>query len=97
MKIFHRKIDPERVKQRKYARRHGYFWLPCPLCDEPFGGHEWNDGYGTIPDLKKSGRGEGVCPTCTKRFKEELGQLWEAIQSIYWKLGEERKEASDNT
>jgi hypothetical protein len=23
-----------------YAWLFGYFWLPCPLCDRMFGGHE---------------------------------------------------------
>ena len=23
-----------------YAELLGYFWLPCPLCGTPFGGHE---------------------------------------------------------
>ena len=53
----------------------GYFWLPCPLCDEMFGGHEWqtgNDLY-TSPVI-----GVGVCPDCgeearkrSNKFKQE--------------------------
>lgn len=23
-----------------YAKLHGYFWLPCPICGRNFGGHE---------------------------------------------------------
>lgn len=23
-----------------YAKTFGYFWLPCPICGEYFGGHE---------------------------------------------------------
>ncbi len=26
---------------RWYAKALGYFWLPCPICVEPFGGHEF--------------------------------------------------------
>jgi hypothetical protein len=25
-----------------YALTRGYFWLPCPVCGEKFGGHEAN-------------------------------------------------------
>lgn len=25
---------------RWYAKALGYFWLPCPICWEPFGGQE---------------------------------------------------------
>ena len=32
------KID--RSLNRIYAVANGYFWLPCPLCGEYYGGHE---------------------------------------------------------
>ncbi len=44
-----------------YAVVTGYFWAPCPLCGEMFGGHEWRDGH-TLwnePDL-----GILTCPRC---------------------------------
>lgn len=55
-----------RQLQRLYAWAFGYFWLPCPLCGEPFGGHEWKGPYQSI---KKPGQGSqwsrvGVCPKC---------------------------------
>jgi hypothetical protein len=28
---------------RLYAESMGYFWLPCPMCGEMFGGHESSD------------------------------------------------------
>lgn len=36
----------------------GYFWLPCPICNRYFGGHEhgaslmtsWGSGFGTCAD-----------------------------------------------
>jgi len=39
----------------------GYFWMPCPICQRPFGGHEhcWaTDGKGhcTCPDCAVNGR-----------------------------------------
>lgn len=51
----------EREYQRKYAQRHGYFWLPCPLCDKDFGGHE---ASGSIP-TEEPGRSTTICPRCT--------------------------------
>ena len=55
-----------------YARHFGYFWAPCPLCGEYFGGQEWRsvDGKTSVipdPDYPPgSGRGTGICPACTK-------------------------------
>lgn len=48
---------------RYYAETHGYFWLPCPLCDQPFGGHEIG---GDIPDpTRPPGGWLMICPACT--------------------------------
>lgn len=42
----------------------GYFWQPCPLCGECFGGHEWSGDS----DLATSyGEGIGVCDNCTAK------------------------------
>ncbi len=30
---------------RCYAWFAGYFWLPCPVCGQMFGGHEWSGGW----------------------------------------------------
>ena len=30
---------------RMIAKFCGYFWLPCPICGEPFGGHESRGGH----------------------------------------------------
>lgn len=47
-----------------FAVAHGFFWLPCPLCGRPFGGHE---AGGSVPDPMK---GEGwslmVCSECVR-------------------------------
>jgi hypothetical protein len=64
--------DAPRWAHEWYARAAGYFWLPCPLCGDFFGGHEWHmiDGLSAdIPDPKYpagSGRNVGICPTCTR-------------------------------
>ena len=59
-----------RTLNRIYARLLGYFWLPCPLCGQMSGGHEWRDIDGKpscIPD-PESGPGyfTGICPDCTR-------------------------------
>lgn len=50
------------------------FWIPCPLCRAPFGGHEWADRGewpGTVPVLRLGGggglvrAGAALCPSCT--------------------------------
>lgn len=63
----------EAARKRAWQRRHrtrrmlaaslrGYFWMPCPLCGEEFGGHEW---VGRI-SLPAEGQGmtQGICPAC---------------------------------
>ncbi|MFE9735468.1 hypothetical protein ACFYO9_33995 [Streptomyces sp. NPDC005863] len=54
-----------RIHQR-YAKRHGFYWLPCVLCSRPYGGHQH---AGSIPDPEYgpgSGRSVGICPHCTR-------------------------------
>ena len=29
-----------RIFHKLYAKMFGYFWIPCPLCGDMFGGHE---------------------------------------------------------
>lgn len=56
-----------RFLHRWYARLFGYFWLPCPLCREPFGGHEI-----IIPEpeeigiIRPGGPRRIPCPRCVK-------------------------------
>lgn len=60
---------------QRYAQLHGYFWLPCPVCGQRFGGHEWrreiNKEFGRgyhITDIPTPGSGPtvgtGICPDC---------------------------------
>ena len=44
-----------------YAFVFGYFWEPCPICGEMFGGHEWHQGNDLMTSLYD---GVGVCPNC---------------------------------
>lgn len=54
---------------RLYARLRGYFWLPCPLCGEMTGGHEWRD---TLP--LGGGRGRATCPRCPVEVVNGVGE-----------------------
>lgn len=41
-----------------YAKMFGYFWLPCPVCGKPFGGHEhvWTEVLEGDGDAPSNGR-----------------------------------------
>lgn len=58
-----------RAGARLVAKTLGYFWLPCPLCGEEFGGHEWRNILGhhsSIPDPARGpSYGVGICLDCT--------------------------------
>jgi hypothetical protein len=51
---------------RDYAEANNYFWLPCPLCGEMFGGHE--KGAGML--YRGSGRGVGTCAGCADKARQ---------------------------
>ena len=51
-----------RLLNKLFANFFNYFWLPCPLCGENFGGHEWNKPNQSIMTSWSSG--DGVCPNC---------------------------------
>lgn len=48
--------------QELKAEAGGFFWVPCPMCGEAFGGHEW---AGELMDTRESGR--GVCANCAQQ------------------------------
>lgn len=41
---------------RLYAWTSGYFWLPCPICGEMFGGHEAGQA-----SIKSNGHNLVIC------------------------------------
>lgn len=45
--------------QKVKADRGGYFWLPCPMCGEEFGGHEWAGHL-----MRSDHEGTGICANC---------------------------------
>lgn len=60
-------------QREDYANKHGYFWLPCPICGEYFGGHEWSceDRHYTSQD----GRHWGMCNKCCNNKKGDKDKL----------------------
>jgi len=63
--------------KRIYAKLNGYFWLPCPLCHDMFGGFEASNTslwYKVIWDEKHEfpigTKGHTVCRKCAKKAQE---------------------------
>ncbi len=52
----------------------GYFWLPCPICREPFGGHEVQPNH-TLMNTTCSGT--SVCPNCGDAARLLNQLMWE--------------------
>ena len=56
-----------RLFHQFYAWVFGYFWLPCPRCGRPFGGHEPSGGrVATSP-----GMGKMTCRNCIGEWSAE--------------------------
>jgi hypothetical protein len=61
-----------RWMHRLYAWLAGYFWLPCPVCHDPFAGHEWRDYDGKssavrlVSPVDNQSHDWGICPACTR-------------------------------
>lgn len=52
-----------------YATLNGYFWLPCGLCGQWRGGHEWHHtNVGLITD--RPGIRRGICDACAEEIME---------------------------
>lgn len=70
-----------RWPHRLYANLMGYFWHPCPLCGQPFGGQE-----STAAAIGATGRppdeGFVVCPRCFNRpeVHEHDAAMWAYFQ-----------------
>ncbi len=69
-----------RFLHRFYAVLMGYFWLPCPICGEYFGGHEWTN-WQEVPDPNSLGNELCICDACAakramgyvdKQYSEEI-------------------------
>ena len=70
-----------RPKNNVYANLHGYFWIPCPTCGTPFGGHEWQSGQSI--KLEEGGLvNQGICPACSWELGEESEQVCKELGHI---------------
>lgn len=59
-----------------YADLMGYFWLPCPLCGQEFGGHEWRSDLRHDIPTDRPHVGKGVCPDCGPLTVMNRDLLW---------------------
>lgn len=50
-----------------YAKARGYSWLPCPICEQPFGEHERHRRGSLVTEL--GGRSKPVCRHCRAEAK----------------------------
>lgn len=71
-----------RILARFLAWVGGYFWLPCPVCGEPFAGFEHR--FSTPPSgIMIDGHMMGTCPKqeCIERgqreFSKAMDNQWE--------------------
>lgn len=65
-KFFPRKI------QELIAKLGDYFWVPCDICGEYFGGHEVDEDYVTV----RSPYSDSIaCPWCSRIVLSELGPM----------------------
>lgn len=60
-----------RVLQRLRALTGGYFWLPCPICGEMFGGHE---KHGIL--MTSCEGGQLTCIKCAPEAARRTKQLY---------------------
>ena len=54
-----------RILNFMWAAWFWYFWLPCPLCNKNFGGHEWKESL-----ICSDSSGRGTCPQCIDETNE---------------------------
>lgn len=59
-------IQPRFIAQF-WAFLNGYFWLPCPICNEPFAGFECGNDA-----IWKGNTGQSVCckPSCCAEARQ---------------------------
>lgn len=78
-----------RVLHKWYADTFGYFWIPCPLCSELFGGHEWGgDNYEYDSIYECGGKWKGICRKCASTNKERYEREWEQFNRECDEIGQ---------
>jgi hypothetical protein len=60
-------VNKPRWVQHLYAVLNSYFWLPCPICGQDFGGHE----SGNRSLITAFGEGKTVCCDCVQNGRLE--------------------------
>ena len=78
-----------RFINKLWADFYGYFWLPCPICERNFGGHESDAGL-----LITTGRGLMVCWRCNEeaRIRNESLLTRESNEAVVELLNECKQE-----
>lgn len=73
------KIHGRRLRwlNQLYASLNNYFWLPCPLCSDHFGGHELSGNL-----YLGNGRGQGVCFDCADHAEELSAEVYQRETSM---------------
>lgn len=74
------KIKLPRLFHRIWALLFGYFWKPCPLCGNYFGGHERSENY----IMTSWDGGKIVCKNCGKAA-DEYNQRWMKENPAPWR------------
>lgn len=64
-----------------YAVLGAYFWHPCPLCGEYFGGHEWLYGNSL---MTSPNTGKCVCPNCGEKAKKANMENFPSLYYLYF-------------
>lgn len=96
--ISKRKEKKARRIEEKYAHANGFFWLPCPVCGEPFGGHEvdWDAVHAFVDSQDAPGYGALICPRCVGRhggdasFQDSLDSS-QVVQVHWWPKQDEEE------
>lgn len=77
-----------RALRHWWAVSRNFFWMPCPLCGEPFGGNEWTISgemeCHSIPHPDDDHMGTGICPWCEVERAPEIRALWEPLIRARW-------------
>ncbi len=84
-----------RKLNQAFAYAFGFFWKPCPLCNQEFGGHEWRDTSDRGIIYTSASGGKGICPDWAKSgVALEINRNFQAglRQKLVWvdKKGEQK-------
>lgn len=71
-----------RFRHAWHAFIHCYWWMKCPMCQKPHGGHEQ---HGFLPMLDQPGCGQSVCWRCAESKREELSDKMQEAHTIWSK------------